>query len=350
MISISLNSRILLGSRGTLLGLQRIASQSGRLMPLRPTTNSSIFPITIPVGVLKAPRAVGAWLMVCGLMCGSAVVLGGATRLTESGLSMVHWRFLGEKRPRTYVEWVEEFERYKAFPEFALYGVLFSSQNNRVFNMKKAFHVKSFSYSKSLQDGEMSLAEFKRIYWLEYIHRQWGRAIGLVYLLPAAGFALAGCFARPMRIRVLTLGALLGFEVCLSSYSLTCAIICIRYGYVLFEYLKLNESLPCLSCIHNTRGNRKHDAPLDLMLCLLAGVPGPARLVHGAERPQEASHGARSRGRQVAARQPDTRDGSGSLGPSAARLLLPARRSPLHRLPALRRLLLDRLLAALQTS
>ena len=91
-------------------------------MPLRRTTNSAIFPITIPVGVLKAPRAVGAWMMVCGLMCGTAVVLGGATRLTESGLSMVHWRFLGEKRPRTYVEWVEEFERYKAFPEFALYA------------------------------------------------------------------------------------------------------------------------------------------------------------------------------------------------------------------------------------
>ena len=106
-----------------MLGLQRIASQSGRLMPLRPTTNSSIFPITIPVGILKAPRAVGSWMMVCGLMCGTAVVLGGATRLTESGLSMVHWRFLGEKRPRTYVEWVEEFERYKAFPEFSLYAL-----------------------------------------------------------------------------------------------------------------------------------------------------------------------------------------------------------------------------------
>lgn len=125
--SFSTNSRLLLGSRvGSKIGFHRVPNQSGRLLPVRPTTTTtskSVFPITIPVGVQKAPRAVGAWMMVCGLMCGAAVLLGGATRLTESGLSMVHWRFLGEKRPRTHVEWIEEFERYKAFPEFALYAL-----------------------------------------------------------------------------------------------------------------------------------------------------------------------------------------------------------------------------------
>lgn len=46
--------------------------------------------------------------------------LGGVTRLTESGLSMVTWKLLGEERPKTEQDWIDEFERYKQFPEFKL--------------------------------------------------------------------------------------------------------------------------------------------------------------------------------------------------------------------------------------
>lgn len=46
--------------------------------------------------------------------------IGGVTRLTESGLSMVTWRLLGEKMPWTHAEWVTEFEKYQQYPEFKL--------------------------------------------------------------------------------------------------------------------------------------------------------------------------------------------------------------------------------------
>lgn len=62
----------------------------------------------------------GKWLLGCGAMVYLAVVLGGVTRLTESGLSMVTWKFLGEKVPRSKADWEEEFERYQQYPEFKM--------------------------------------------------------------------------------------------------------------------------------------------------------------------------------------------------------------------------------------
>lgn len=56
----------------------------------------------------------------CSGMVFGAVVLGGVTRLTESGLSMVTWKLFGEKLPQTSAEWIEEFNRYKEFPEFKM--------------------------------------------------------------------------------------------------------------------------------------------------------------------------------------------------------------------------------------
>jgi len=65
-------------------------------------------------------RAVGLWLFGCGGMVYVAVALGGVTRLTESGLSMVSWKLLGEKRPRSQLEWEAEFSKYQQFPEFQM--------------------------------------------------------------------------------------------------------------------------------------------------------------------------------------------------------------------------------------
>lgn len=65
-------------------------------------------------------KAVGLWLLGCGGMVYVAVALGGVTRLTESGLSMVTWKLLGEKRPGSQMEWEEEFARYKEFPEYKM--------------------------------------------------------------------------------------------------------------------------------------------------------------------------------------------------------------------------------------
>ncbi len=66
-----------------------------------------------------ARKAIGYWLLTCCGMAGGAVILGGVTRLTESGLSMTKWHIVkGMKPPRSEEEWKEEFERYKQFPEY----------------------------------------------------------------------------------------------------------------------------------------------------------------------------------------------------------------------------------------
>lgn len=74
-------------------------------------------------------RIVGKWFLCCGGMVYFAIVLGGITRLTESGLSMVTWRLTGEKRPQSDSEWEQEFEKYKQYPEFIMLVVNSKSLN-----------------------------------------------------------------------------------------------------------------------------------------------------------------------------------------------------------------------------
>jgi len=108
-----------------------------------------------------APRAVGWWL--AGVAGGvyAMVVLGGVTRLTRSGLSIVEWRPEGDVLPSTPAEWDEAFAKYKATPEYA-----------RV-------------------NSRMTLDEFKPIYWMEWAHRAWGRALGVGFGLPLAALVAA---------------------------------------------------------------------------------------------------------------------------------------------------------------
>ena len=83
------------------------------------------------------------------------IFIGGATRLTGSGLSMVEWRpLLGFLPPLTELEWIRIFELYKLSPEF--------------------IQINSW----------MSLSDFKFIFFWEYFHRVWGRLIGLFFLIP----------------------------------------------------------------------------------------------------------------------------------------------------------------------
>ncbi|VVC96901.1 unnamed protein product, partial [Leptidea sinapis] len=120
----------------------------------------------------KTSKVVGYWLLGCSGMVFTAVVLGGVTRLTESGLSMVTWRLLGEKLPRTEEEWQKEFSTYQQYPEY------------------------------KYKNMNMTLSEFKWIWWMEYAHRSWGRAIGAAVFLPSAVFWLRGYLDKPMKIRV----------------------------------------------------------------------------------------------------------------------------------------------------
>jgi len=134
-------------------------------------------------GQAAANRAIAWWLVVVALMVFAMVVLGGVTRLTESGLSMVDWRpLLGWLPPGSEADWQALFERYKKFPEYA----------------KK--------------NPDMDLAGFKAIFWLEYLHRVLGRVIGLAFLLPLIWFWVKGQIAPGLKPRLVGLFVLGGMQ------------------------------------------------------------------------------------------------------------------------------------------
>ena len=112
------------------------------------------------------------------------VVVGGVTRLTHSGLSIVEWQpIVGTIPPLTDAQWVETFSKYQLTPEFRLVN------------------------------SGMSLAEFKGIFWWEYAHRLLGRLIGAVVFVPLAWFWFTRRIDRPLAIRlsaIFVLGALQG--------------------------------------------------------------------------------------------------------------------------------------------
>lgn len=105
--------------------------------------------------------AVGAWLLVCCALIAAMVMLGGYTRLTGSGLSMVDWDpIMGALPPMTDADWEATFQAYRQSPEY-----------------------------RKVNAG-MDLAGFKRIFYIEYAHRMLGRLIGVVFLVPLLVFAL----------------------------------------------------------------------------------------------------------------------------------------------------------------
>ncbi|KAJ1648983.1 Cytochrome c oxidase assembly protein cox15 [Dispira simplex] len=134
-------------------------------------------------------KVVGYWLLASAASVFGIVVWGGVTRLTESGLSIVEWNLIrGMKPPRTEVEWQEEFEKYKQFPEY-----------------------------KKLNQN-MTLEEFKFIFFMEWGHRIWGRLIGVTFLLPAAFFHYKGWLTAPVKKRVWFIAGLVCFQGILGWY------------------------------------------------------------------------------------------------------------------------------------
>ncbi|MFG1441157.1 COX15/CtaA family protein, partial [Xanthobacter sp. V0B-10] len=119
-----------------------------------------------------APRAVRLWLWAIAALIMAMVVVGGATRLTESGLSITEWKpVTGIFPPLSPAAWAAEFDRYKAIPQYEI-----------------------------LNKG-MGIDAFKRIYWWEWAHRLLGRLTGAAFLLPLLWFAATGA----IRGRVLAL-------------------------------------------------------------------------------------------------------------------------------------------------
>ena len=129
-------------------------------------------------------RAVAVWLLVCAALVLAMVVVGGVTRLTHSGLSIVEWQpIVGTLPPLTEAQWQETFEKYQQTPEY------------------------------HYVNKGMTLAGFKGIFWWEYFHRLLGRLIGVVFLVPLAWFWIRGRLDRPLAWKlagIFALGALQG--------------------------------------------------------------------------------------------------------------------------------------------
>lgn len=128
-------------------------------------------------------RAVIAWLIACCALVFAMVVVGGVTRLTHSGLSIVEWQpLVGTLPPLSEEQWTEVFDQYKKTPEYV-----------------------------KVNKG-MSLAEFKGIFWWEYFHRLLGRLIGLAFFVPLAVFWARGQIDRPLAWKLLGIFVLGGLQ------------------------------------------------------------------------------------------------------------------------------------------
>ena len=121
-------------------------------------------------------RKLRLWLAAVAATTFLVLVVGGITRLTHSGLSIVDWQpLVGVIPPLTESQWIQSFERYQQFPEY-----------------------------RQLRPY-MTLAEYKQIFFWEYLHRVLARVIGLVFLVPFAFFYLTGALTAPFTRRVLAL-------------------------------------------------------------------------------------------------------------------------------------------------
>ena len=171
-------------------------------------------------------RAVMCWLLVCLALIFAMVILGGVTRLTGSGLSMVTWHPTGAWPPTSLAEWQAEFELYQQFPEYQ-------------------------TLNRSL-----TLDGFRSIYWFEYSHRMLGRLIGLAFLLPFCYFWLRKMIRPGLTPRLIVMFVLGGLQGLLgwymvksglvsnphvSQYRLSAHLLAaiLIYGYILWTILGL---------------------------------------------------------------------------------------------------------------
>lgn len=137
----------------------------------------------------RARLQVAAWLLACCALVFAMVVVGGVTRLTRSGLSIVEWQpILGALPPVSEAQWLETFDKYKLTPEYL-----------------------------KVNQG-MSLDAFKGIFWWEYFHRLLGRMIGFVFLLPLVWFWWRRRIDRPLALKLAGIFVLGGLQGAMGWY------------------------------------------------------------------------------------------------------------------------------------
>jgi cytochrome c oxidase assembly protein subunit 15 len=211
--------------------------------------------VTVPA----AHRQIAGWLLaVCALIF-AMVVLGGVTRLTRSGLSIVEWQpLLGAIPPLTEAQWLALFEKYKLTPEYQKVNI------------------------------GMDLAGFQGIFWLEYFHRLLGRLIGLAYLLPFFYFLVRKQIERrllPKLIVLFALGGLQGLlgwlmvasglvdEPRVSPYRLTAhlGLAVLIYSTMLWVALGLLSPQPRTPAVASSLRRHGHGVTALIAITILAG-------------------------------------------------------------------------------
>ena len=131
----------------------------------------------------KMRNTIQLWLKTLFVLIVLIILVGGLTRLTDSGLSITEWKpITGALPPFSAESWAAEFNKYKQIPEY------------------------------KLQNEGMSLSEFKFIYWWEWGHRQLGRVIGLVWFFGFISLLSFGKIQKPWRLRLLLIGVLIGIQ------------------------------------------------------------------------------------------------------------------------------------------
>jgi cytochrome c oxidase assembly protein subunit 15 len=137
----------------------------------------------------RVDLALVTWLLYGCFLIFMMVIIGGITRLTKSGLSIVEWDLvMGTLPPLNQEEWLAMFEKYKQFPEY----------------QKLHYH--------------FNLSDFKSIFWWEYLHRLIGRIIGLVFIVPFIYFWLKGRISKSLMPKLLIIFAMGAFQGFLGWY------------------------------------------------------------------------------------------------------------------------------------
>ena len=136
----------------------------------------------------KNNKAIITWLLSGCLLIFIMVAIGGLTRLTHSGLSMVEWNLFGSTPPSNQVDWEVLFDKYKQYPEYQLVNFNFS------------------------------LDEFKSIFYWEYGHRMFGRLIGLVFIIPFFWFWYKKNISKELMPKLVVLLIMGGFQGLLGWY------------------------------------------------------------------------------------------------------------------------------------
>ena len=200
-------------------------------------------------------RAVAIWLFIVAAMIFVMVVIGGITRLTESGLSITEWKPLsGVLPPLNDAAWQHEFDLYKQIPEF---------QKLR---------------------PDMTLEEFRGIFWWEYIHRLWGRLIGAVFAAGGLWLLIRHRIRPGLRLRLLGLFLLGGLQGALgwfmvksglsvrtdvSQYRLVAHLLTALFIYACILWTAFGLIRPVPRMLAKAAGLRRHTI---VLLCLVVGM------------------------------------------------------------------------------